>query len=276
METIAPITRRFGAAYSQRDERIVERCAQAGCGWLVGTPGVVDTYVAQNTPKPLAAYNENLATLGEIGRELAGEHGFVVCEVHQSMLAAMVAAKEKLGAEYHVAGNDGVHPAANGHLCMAYAFLKGMGLDGNIGELAVAWPDKITASAGHQAEAVAEQAGSFTINSSRYPFCFTGNETHPGGTVSILPFLPFNDDLNRFMLVVKWLPTEEAEVKWGAGKNRFTRAELEAGINLAAHFLKNPFSEPFKRVLRCGRQAARENRDRQGLTGRTCAKFGNC
>ena len=30
---------------------------------------------------------------------------------------------------------DGVHPAANGHLIMAYAFLKGLGCDGNVGTI---------------------------------------------------------------------------------------------------------------------------------------------
>ena len=40
-------------------------------------------------------------------------------------------------ARYHVAGADGVHPAANGHLIIAYAFLKALGCDGNIGTIKV-------------------------------------------------------------------------------------------------------------------------------------------
>jgi large subunit ribosomal protein L20 len=45
------------------------------------------------------------------------------------------AAKAKLGKEYHVCGGDGFHPAPNGHIVMAYAFLKAMGLDGQIGTI---------------------------------------------------------------------------------------------------------------------------------------------
>ncbi len=42
------------------------------------------------------------------------------------MIDAMAKAKLKYGKEYNVAGGDGVHPNRNGHLVMAYAFLKAL------------------------------------------------------------------------------------------------------------------------------------------------------
>ena len=51
---------------------------------------------------------------------------------------AMSAAKEKFGNDYDVCGRDGVHPGPNGHLLMAYAFLKGLGLDGNLATITIA------------------------------------------------------------------------------------------------------------------------------------------
>jgi len=48
--------------------------------------------------------------------------------------------------------------------------------------------------------------------------------------------------------VVKNLDGEKGKVTWGAGSKTFTKAELEAGINLAAEFLDNPFVESFRKV----------------------------
>ena len=61
-------------------------------------------------------------------------------------------AKAKYGDSYPVAGGDGIHPGANGHLVMAYAFLKGLGVDGNIGTITVdLGTKKATGSDGHTA-----------------------------------------------------------------------------------------------------------------------------
>ena len=90
--------------------------------------------------------------------------------------------------------------------------------------------------------------GKVNVASSRYPFCF-GSGTGPDSTGSILPYVPFNQDLNRLQLVVKDLRAPRAEVTWGESTKTFTREQLAAGINLAAEFLDNPFSGPFENVL---------------------------
>src|SRR6266542_708103 len=91
-------------------------------------------------------------------------------------------------------GTDGVHPGPNGHLLMAYAFLKAMGVDGQIGSITVDLRGKAASSEGHKI--VGEETGKVEIESSRYPFCFSGDEKSPKGTRSILPYVPFNADLN--------------------------------------------------------------------------------
>ena len=63
----------------------------------------------------------------------------------------MQAAKAKYGPDYHVAGVDGIHPAPNGHLVMAYAFLKALGCSGEIGTFT--WDARsgtATATEGHK------------------------------------------------------------------------------------------------------------------------------
>src|ERR1019366_926591 len=85
------------------------------------------------------------------------------------------------------------------------------------------------------------------VESSRYPFCFTDDTSNPVSTRSILPCVPFNDDLNRLMLVVTHAPAR-TKVTWGAGSRVYSAEELARGVNLAGDFLQNPFSEAFAQV----------------------------
>src|SRR5262249_7606071 len=151
------------------------------------------------------------------------------------------------GAKYHVAGGDGVHPAANGHLVMAYAFLKALGFDGNIGTITVdLGSGKAEGTEGHNV--VSASGGEVVVESRRYPFCFYGdNGNDPNSTRPILQFVPFNQDLNRFTLIVKGA-SGPVKVTWGERSKQFEAEQLAKGINLAAEFLDNPFSIPFASV----------------------------
>jgi hypothetical protein len=164
------------------------------------------------------------------------------------MLDVAAKAKAKYGPDYPLCGKDGVHPGPNGHLVMAYAFLKALGCDGDIGTITVDLAaDKADATAGHKV--ISAHAGSVEIESSRYPFCFYGDPKSPDATSGIIEFVPFNQDLNRFTLVVKNAAgAKRLKVTWGVHSREYTAAELAKGINLAADFLVNPFSEPFKKA----------------------------
>jgi hypothetical protein len=76
-----------------------------------------------------------------------------------------------------------------------------------------------------------------------------GDPKASNGTRSILPFLPFNQDLNRFTLKVTNFTASKAKVTWGSESREFTKDQLSAGINLAAEFSATPFDEPFKKVM---------------------------
>lgn len=250
---------RIGQAYEKGMRDIIERMKKEGATVVVGSPGVVDSYTwARDRAEFDQVYNANLKKLGEIAKQLADEDKFPHADVFGTMHDSMIAAKAKLGEEYPVAGNDGVHPAANGHLVMAYAFLKALGVDGDIGTITIDLANgKTEASEGHKVLGVKE--GTVKLESSRYPFCFSGNETDPNGTVSILPFVSFNEDLNRFTLKVKNLSAPEADVKFGDQTKTFTKEQLAEGINLAAEFLDNPFNAPFQNVMdQVGRKQAYE------------------
>jgi hypothetical protein len=137
---------------------------------------------------------------------------------------------------------------------MAYAFLKGLGVDGRIGEVAIdldaGGKGNATPSAGHEVVAMSRDGGKATVElaSRRWPFCFEGDGKSSSSTRSILPFVPFNDELNRLTLKVSGLQTPKAKVTWGAESREFTKEQLAAGVNLAAEFSKTPFDEAFSRL----------------------------
>jgi hypothetical protein len=191
-------------------------------------------------------YNDNLKHLADIDRKLASEAEMPFADVFGPIIEVMKKAKAANGEGYHVCGGDGVHPDNNGQLVMAYAFLKGLGMDGQIGTITVEADGKTAASDGHKV--LSSEGGKIEVESSRYPFCFYGDGKSTGSNRSILPFLPFNDELNRFVLVVKGLKADKAAVTWGKDTKTFTADQLAKGVNLAAEFLDNPFSEAFQKV----------------------------
>jgi hypothetical protein len=130
---------------------------------------------------------------------------------------------------------------------MAYAFLKALGCDGNLGMITVdLGQGKAEATDGHKV--LACNGGSVEIESTRYPFCFYGDPAQTGSTRGVIEFLPFNADLNRLTLVVKGGTAKRFKVTWGDASKEYTADQLAGGINLAAEFLDNPFSAPFQQV----------------------------
>jgi hypothetical protein len=194
-------------------------------------------------------YNKTLAALRDIAKQVAQEEGVLFANVYDPMISVMEKAKAKYGKDYHVGGGDGVHPDRNGHLVMAYAFLKGLGCSGDIGTITIDLAGgKAEATAGHKV--VSSNGGSAEIESSRYPFCFFGDPARTGSTRGVLEFLPFNEELNRFKLVVKGATADRLKVTWGETSKEFSSSDLAKGINLATEFLDNPFCKSFQEVER--------------------------
>jgi lysophospholipase L1-like esterase len=216
---------------------------------IIGSPKCVDTHYFHNPNATPDIYNKNLGTLSDIDKQIAQQEGIPYADVFDLTMDVMQKSKAKFGDDYVFAGGDGVHPDQNGHLVMAYAFLKALGCDGNVGTITVDMGAKsATGTPGH--EIVSDTDGLVTVKSTRYPFCFHGamDSKSPGDTAPITQFFPFNDDLNRFMLVVKGLTGSKAKVTWGGTAKEYTADQLAKGINLAAEFYQNPFCDQFNKV----------------------------
>lgn len=232
--------------YRDSMDKIVKIFKKAGVrSIIVGTPGVVDTDFYKKGDPVLR--NETLRKLGVVGKEVAAENQVGFADLHSPMMEVMAKAKAKYGPKYSFAGSDGVHPEVNGHLVMAYAFLKAMGCKGDIGRITVDMKSgEATASAGHQ---ILSSAGSkIEIESTRYPFCFPGTPSDPASTSGIVEFIPFNEELNRYLLVVNNAPGAKVKVTWGKSSKEFTAEALKKGINLPAEFPDSPFNDTFSRI----------------------------
>jgi len=236
------------ALYRTSQKEIVQTFKKSGVRLIVlGSPGCVDSFTYRNSPEQAVIYNKTLGQFKEIDRQIAKEEGIAFANVHDLMMEVMAKAKAKYGKTYPLAA-DGVHPGPNGHLVMAYAFLKALGCDGDIGTITLDLASgKANTTAGHKI--ISTDNVSVTVESSRYPFCFFGDPKSPDATRGVIEFFPFNREMNRFLLVVKGAdPHAKYKMTWGKFSKDFSGVELSNGINLADEFLDNPFCESFRKV----------------------------
>jgi lysophospholipase L1-like esterase len=244
----SPMTPEKAKRYRDAQLDIVKKFKAMGVRFIVvGSPGCVDV---DHFRKPEAAkmapmYNKTLAELRDIAKSVAQEEGVAFANVYDAMYDGMLKAKEKHGSAYVWAGGDGFHPGPNGQLAMAYAFLKALGCNGDIGTITIDLAGESAATGGHKV--LSASNGSVEIESTRYPFCFSG-ESSGQSTRSAADFLPFNNDLNRLRLIVKGGKGDQMKVTWGNSTKTFSLTQLEVGINLAAEFPDNPFSAQFDKV----------------------------
>jgi len=244
-----PYQEEYAKTYRDASRAVIESFKKHGTRVIQGSPGTVGKMPSwvQRAKGTVEDLNHSLAEFRNIGVGLAGEEQVGFADVFCPMLVGGFEAKRRYSDSYMIAGKDGVHPGLAGHLVMAYAFLKAMGLDGQIGTITLDMADgTATASEGHRV--LAAEPGRVEIESSRYPFCATGPANDDSSIRSGMTLVPFNDRLNRLMLVVRNAPPGRCRVTWGDTSKTYTAEELATGVNLAADFEVNPFSEAFKRV----------------------------
>jgi lysophospholipase L1-like esterase len=194
-------------------------------------------------------YNQTLGSFGDFARQIAQDEKVTFTDTH-GIMASVIAKGEAATSPAYYLGGDGTHQGPAGHLVMAYAMLKGFGCDGAVGTITVDLKANQAQGTPGQ-KIVSVKDGVVQIESTRYPFCFTGDpaKTDTTTTLDVVKYLPFNEDLNRYLLVVHGLTTARAKVTWGGVTQEFAAADLEKGINLAAAFAPtNPFSAQFAKV----------------------------
>jgi len=239
----------IGQAYTSNMTDIVLAFQSIGTRVIAGAPGCIGMNNPSwaTTPGSPKEKNLSLCMLRDIDIEIAQAQQVGFADVFWDMYQAQFEALQRYGTNYTLAGKDSVHPGWAGHLVMAYAFLKGLNVPGDIGIFTVNLAaNKATVSKGH--ELVSFHDGALTVKSSRYPFCATGAADKPDSIRSGMALVPFNPDLNRLMLVVKGGKAKNYQITWGATSRTYSAQQLASGVNLAADFEENPFSKAFEAV----------------------------
>jgi lysophospholipase L1-like esterase len=245
-----PYADEIGQAYVENTTGIVKAFKESGVRVILGSPGCVGKMpswvkTASGTVEDL---NLSLCKLRNLDIEIVEREHVAFADIFWPMFIGGFEARKKYGPDYAIAGKDGVHPGWAGHLFMAYAFLKAMGLDGNLGTFTVDLASgRATATTSHKV--VLCKPGEVTITSNRYPFCAAGGDPAKDDNIrSAMTLIPFNQELNRLMLVVKNARAKSYKVTWGEETHSYSAEQLARGVNLAADFAVNPFSEAFKKV----------------------------
>jgi lysophospholipase L1-like esterase len=259
-----PYEERIGQTYAKNSQAIIDGFKAAGARVIQGSPGCVGKMPSwvKSAAGSVQDLNLNLCNLRNIGIEVALKEKVRFADIFWPMMTAGVEAQKRFGPDFAIAGKDGVHPGWAGQTLMAYAFLKAMGLDGEVGTLKVDLKKgKMKASTGH--EVISSNDGSFQIRSSRYPFCACENgsnaaERYPvcdkddvtkdSSIRAAMQLIPFNRELNRFVLTARRGSAASYRVRWGNQEAVFSADQLAQGINLAEVFPANPFSDAFARV----------------------------
>jgi lysophospholipase L1-like esterase len=240
----------IGELYRAHSDSMVRWFQRAGVRVVVGSPGCVGKMPSwvKSATGTVEDLNLSLAHFRNLDVALAKERQTGFADVFTPMYRAFHEAHGKYGEQYAVPGADGVHPDWAGQTIMAYAFLKSLGVDGNLGVITVnPRSGKATATGGHRVTEA--RPGRVSLQSSRYVFCApTGDLAKHDSIRSGWQWVPFNQDLNRLTLVVKGAQAARYKVTWGATSRSYSADELRRGVNLAADFAQNPFVDAFQRV----------------------------
>ncbi|MEO1527482.1 MAG: SGNH/GDSL hydrolase family protein [Planctomycetota bacterium] len=241
-----------GRLYADTYTAVVRKLKSEGARVVVGSPGCsgkLATWVSRRVGT-LEEHNQHLCALRDIAMEVAAKEDVAFADVFWPMYKAKVSAPGRYpgdGSEpYELVGRDGIHPDWAGHAIMAYAFLRGLGLDGDLGTIEVDLAKQMAiASDGHEVKSL--DGGVLTVESRRYVFCAAGPVDRDDSVRSGMTFVPFDEQLNRLTLKVTGF-SGLATVTWGEESRTYTSSQLSKGINLAGEFIQNPFVEPFERV----------------------------
>lgn len=212
-------------------KKLSEKLRALGCRIIYITPSIYDQTGELKAPNCFGV-NDALGTCGQRVRELAPEFGAAVIDLHGPM-TALNAAYQAEDKARTIVGQDRVHPADFGQFIMAYYILKGQGVSGTVAEFA------IDAASGHINKALNCNVAEVRVNPDAITFtCLENALPYPvlPAAAQALELIPFMAKMNREIITVTSLP-EGDHVLFIDGKpvGKYTAAELNAGVNLAAN-----------------------------------------
>ena len=245
-----PFEKSIGEDYRKNQTKVVQAFKAAGARVVLGSSGTIHSVPpwvksARGTWETL---NLALLQFRNINIEVAEAEQVTFADVYWPMLAKGFETRAKYGDAFKLEGGDGVHPGWAGHVMMAAAYLKALGLDGDLGTVEVDLAARTAKGAAGQ-RIVPGQGDALTLISDRIPCVFEAGDVAKDGTIAAgLALADFHQRFNRLTLKVKGAQTAQVKVTWGGQSKVFERAALEAGVNLAAEFPQGPLKPAFDKI----------------------------
>ena len=245
-----PFEKSIGEDYRKNQTKVVQAFKAAGARVVLGSSGTIHSVPpwvksARGTWETL---NLALLQFRNINIEVAEAEQVTFADVYWPMLAKGFETRAQYGDSFRLEGGDGVHPGWAGHVMMAAAYLKALGLDGNLGTVEVDLAARTARGSAGQ-RIVPGQGGALTLISERIPCVFEAGDVAKDGTIAAgLALADFHQRFNRLALKVKGAQTAQVKVTWGGQAKVFDRTALEAGVNLAAEFPQGPLKPAFDKI----------------------------
>jgi lysophospholipase L1-like esterase len=240
----------IAATYRANQTAIVRKFKDSGARVVLGSSGTIHSVPpwVKSAKGTWATLNLALLNFRNINIEVAQAEQVAFADVYWPMLVKGHESRAKYGDSFKLEGNDGVHPGWAGHVMMATAYLEGLGLRGDVGQINVDLAaGKATAREGQRV--VKFEAGVVSLRSFRLPFSFEAGDVTKDNTIAAgVALADFQKKLNRLTLKVAGAKTAQVKVTWGETSKVFTAAQLAKGVNLAAEFPLNPTSPAFAKI----------------------------
>jgi len=240
----------IAATYRANQTAIVRKFKEAGTRVVLGSSGTIHSVPpwVKSAKGTWETLNLALLNFRNINIEVAQAEQVAFADVFWPMLLKGFESRAKYGDSFKLEGNDGVHPGWAGHVMMATAYLEGLGLRGDVGQINVDLAaGKATAREGQRV--VKFEHGVVSLRSFRLPFSFEPGDVTKDNTIAAgVVLADFQKKLNRLTLKVVGAKAAQVKVTWGETSKVFTAAQLTKGVNLAAEFPQNPTSPAFAKI----------------------------
>lgn len=206
---------------------------------MTGTSPYDETAVIKDNT-PFRKKNETMKRIIEYQRESAVKNGWEFTDWNAPMVA-LNQQFQQTDPSFTLCGNDRVHPDNDGHMVMAYLFLKAQGFVGNeVADMEINASKKKVVKAEKCTISNIKKAGnelSFDYLAEALPYPLDtiargwGSKKSQADAVKVIPFM---EDMNREILKVTGLKGEYKLLIDDEEVGTWDAEELAKGINLAA------------------------------------------
>ncbi len=219
--------------YKRNMDKLIGRIrTEANPRLILITPSPFDQTAVNDRNNNQPGCNDGLGRCAEAVREMAKKYNGEVVDFHGPMTAFNLEQQKKNPA-FTIVGADRVHPGQEGHLMMAWLFLKAQAAPAMVSEVVIdATSGKATKTENAEVNSVEKKDGGwqFKVLEKALPF-----PVNPAAK-SILTQLPIEQDLNREILSVVNLADGKYELLIdGTVAGSYSSGELAKGINLACN-----------------------------------------